>query len=257
VAGFLYFIPDARTPKDAEDALRKHGGAHVLGGRSETRSGQGPSADGTPVAGMLLAPIPAPPGEPARTVYEPEPQTWRQMPKSPCWIGIENKRPPRPIDLVRDKVRVGHLIRLAHHPWMVPLARLLSGDSALPQIVTVDAEGRHDFRVGGPDMWLWEKACAFWDEWRASENPEATDYTWIGRNDSGRIATKIAPCFDLAVDVLAVNYRFGPAEASLLELITSESAMDILLALVDWPALEELEKKAEAAASCTTHGGGA
>lgn len=258
MAGFVYFVPGARTPKDADDTLRKAGAAHVIDGKFETRTGQGPSPEGKPAAGVLVAPIPAVPGEPARTVYEPELQTWQQMPKTACWIGIEKARPPRPVDLVREKVRAGHLVTLAEQPWMVPLARLLSGAPALPQIVTVDAEGRHDFRIGGPAAWLWEKACAFWDEWRATESEAPAEaFTWIGRNSEGGIVTKLANCFDLAIEVLSVNYRLGPGEASLLELITSEGASDVLLAVVDWPALEELEKKAQAAASSTTPGGGA
>ncbi len=60
----------------------------------------------------------------------------------------------------------------------------------------------------------------------------------------------------VAIDVLAVNYRIGPAEASLLGILSAGISREILDALVDRPTLEKwLEKKTAETAGANTGGG--
>lgn len=258
--GFLYFVPGALNMGEAKAALEKAGAPHAV----ETVGRSGPmfnqisipaaeSAGGPAGSGYIV-------GREGFHLYNKKTQEWHRAPvlvegyDGPgYWVGFERDAPPGPEELARQKQLAGHWVELADGKrWLAPVARLPIGEEgvpALPRVVKLGADRAKTMTVVASHRWLWDEACAFWDEWAAvcdEAAPQREEFTWVARSTEGRIVTRIDSCFDLACRALAVNYRLGPAEVSVLGLVTSENAADVPLALVDWPSDVELAKKAEA-----------
>jgi len=155
---------------------------------------------------------------------------WTQIHGATAWLGLSGER-PGPADLARKSQRDGHAVRLADgNEWLVPVARALDGTTPLPRRLALSAEGVWVFGdVTEEFAGLYADACRVFE-------------TFCGEaEDDG--AVLVSEGVEIAVRALAVNYRIGPAEISALGLFTSESQADVLKALVDWPALDELKKK--------------
>jgi len=258
VSCLLYFVPVPQQGA-AEAELRAAGAAHAVdGGANYAQETAGPAGPGYLVG-----------RDAASLLYDPDRQTWEKAPvlvegyAGPgYWVGFDTASPPGPADLAREKQLDGHWVELGdRHRWLVPVARMRSGVANVPRRVRLGAGGEKTLTIVPAYEALWAEACAFWGEWIAALDPDvpaAGEFTWVGRSKAGAVATRLDRCFDLTCTALAVNYRVGPPEISLLGLVDSENAADAPLALCDWPSVEALAKKAGASgAESTSPGAGA
>ena len=165
---------------------------------------------------------------------------WEQIPNSTAWLGFDPAHPPSPADLARPKQMNGHFVRLADgNDWLVPVARAISGASPLPRRMKWDGSQWQTGDLLAQYTELFAQACRAWD-------------TIVGATSDG-LATFTDEC-NLAAMALAINYRIGPAEISTLGLFDTASEVEVIKALVDWPALEEIKKKLAAEKSSLTPG---
>lgn len=172
-----------------------------------------------------------------RVGYFPDDQTWRQLPKSKCWVGYNNDAVPSANDLKRRQMLDGHLVDLGGQEWLVPVARSWTDELRwtvnLPQSVQINTAGEWEFSGVVPRYRrLWEIGERWFDD--------AIKYG--KKNSEGFLdaAMSVPEAFDLACEALAFNYRVGPAELSMLGVLESGSFVDILNALIDYPRFVEL-----------------
>lgn len=139
-----------------------------------------------------------------------------------------------PESLARPALLPGLLAVLGDgNPWQVPVARVM--DSAekstniLPAKMVLD--DKTDKWVEGDVLAKYRRletiASEWWDQWYpvASEAIEKGETSY---------SVDVEKPYDLAVEVLAHNYRIGRAEASLLGLFVNyDNASDIMAVLVD------------------------
>jgi len=216
----LYYVPDVGTMK-AERACEL-GLGHVFAEGDLTYAGwqNGPSGPG-----VLFAHGQA--GFEAASACE-----WTAAPDAAYWIGFLRSDLPRPQDLVRVKVMLGHPVRLADgNLWTVPVIRYIDGATALPRRLTWDGQGWTPEDVIGRHADLFAQLCHAWDVMMAE----------LAKDESLRIT--ISETADLAVRLLQINYRLGPAEVSVLGLLDTQTEGEIVLAGMDWPAIRAAVKK--------------
>ena len=238
---FMYFLPN-RAAGLGGDELRATGLGYAIEGGAHQRhlTGAGPSGG----AGVLLAA--ADRMELSRVRYVPAEQEWIELPapgalRPALYLGRWNNDAISPADLVRTKPLRGHLVELADgQSWLCPIARGQCEEDgricwyhALPRIMSIDAGGGW---APGPVVprlrRLWQLAEAWW---------EARDAAIPAGSKGGEsVAIRFDQPEQAAAEVLAANYRLGPAEISLLGLFESGTARRILDALVDWPTLVAL-----------------
>ncbi len=172
----------------------------------------------------------------------------------PVFVGRYRDQATTPENLARREQLGGHRVTLGdRQAWLVPMARAhveedgeLRWTHALARRLTRDDAGR--WRAGDvvPRLaWLWDHAVR-WDE--------ALDAAIAGAEPNDP-RTELVVRFDryveTAIEVLAANYRLGPAETDLLGLFTYEStgvflcpeARAVLDALADRPTLVAWHKK--------------
>ena len=226
MAGFLYFAP--ARPRVDRAWVTDHGPAYAFddddwGRMSQGELGQGPGDQ----RGCLFA---RRAGEPHALGYAPDRQRWAKAAGSgEYWLGYDTAEPPTPAHLERAEIIDGHLVRLGDgQQWLVPVARMFSGGTALPQAIVLGPNGEKVLRA-------------------------LPAYVAIARH-ADRVATDIhigmSDGWDIAVEALALNYRIGPDEASLLQLLTTPIVPNVLEALVDVPTLRAVARqRLEAAAS--------
>jgi hypothetical protein len=191
----------------------------------------------------------------AECANRPDQQTWA---KGPIWIGMAAASRPGPASLARTRQLGGHVVRLLDGAdWIVPIARGWveeDGDAhwyhALPRrSVFIPPED------GEPGTWqpggvveafapLWELA----NRWLQAEAEAAAAESHSAEGGAGSASVKASFDFsgahEAAVEALAVNYRIGPTEASLLGLLSADVCREVLDALVDRPTLVAwLQKK--------------
>lgn len=235
--GFVYFLPNAARDQVTIQRLRDVGLGYAFEDRvSSALVVRGPDGQ----RGMLV-------GDPQRVDenqlgYFPDRQHWREMPPAPggagpIWLGWPQNVKLRPEDLCREEQIKGYWVRLADgQKWLVPIARKSLPDEenalryaiALPHVAGINASGEWaNDRVVPAYEPLWQVASAFWE-------------SLLGAVVDGENATlNFSDTLDSAVKALAANYRIGPAEATALELLTMECAVEVLQSLVDWPTLKE------------------
>jgi len=171
---------------------------------------------------------------------------WEQMPNSKIWIGYDpDQKFPGPSELKREQTFGGHEVKLADgNKWIVPVARALDGTTPLPRRLRWDGSEWTPSDVLPQYVDLFDKACALWDGLMAAAvNPEAeTGFTFSQE------------C-DVAAHALALNYRVGPAEISILGLFDTQSEIEIAKAIVDWPTFEQIKKNMASENVGSTPGG--
>jgi len=222
MAGLVYYAPGLRTMN--RQKMVELGLAHVLADGGPTYCGMNPGPDGG--EGVAFAVGPVDQEDPGLEICNRA--NWQELPGSEVWVGFDPEALPKPEELARDRQIQGHQVRLADgQQWNVPVARSISGESYLPQRLRWNGENWFPGGVTEKYEQLFEQACRLWD---------------VLVNASEETVTLTDECGVVAM-ALAVNYRVGPGEISVLGLLDTQSEVRAVKALVDWPALEVLKKK--------------
>jgi hypothetical protein len=238
MAGFQHFVPNAT--KVAKADLARLGIAHAFDGEIVTHSVVGIGPSGTP--GMLVADSVRYPTE--RLGYHKDSQTWRKIPGSECWVGFCNDSRPTPNDLIRKRTLPGHPVKLEDgNTWQCPLVlKFDSSRTELPFVLTLPTTAAY----GEDGQWkrgaikrqysdLFDRSMEFFDWWvygsaiKQGEEPEK-EYVEIAFDGLLR-AAQMAVC---------VNYAMGPAELTLIEALDEQSALEVMLAAIDWPSVRRI-----------------
>lgn len=233
----VYFLPGKRavSAQDAEHA----GLAYAVDGQGPTHS---PMERGPGGASGVVFSFPAV----GREISLPElagAAQWSRVPDSEAWVGYDPQKRPRPADLARAEVVRGYWVELGdRQEWLIPVARCYGGGTELPCRFAWDGARWAQAEVKDRYRELYGAARMIWDNFGSDEDL------------LGNLSDKLTVC----AWALAVNYRLGPAEISLLGIFDQPSAVRIARALIDWPTLAEWAKKklAAPAASSAPGGGG-
>ena len=263
MAGFLYFLPSLRgiTATTAATILRERGLADAIDAPGPTRQSTHPDAGD----GLVLAAE----GHPDDLVgIWPDRQTWRRLPRPgapdapPVWIGYTNDARPGPDDLARPEQLDGHLVTLADgRPWLVPKARRWVGidgggsiqyATAVPRVSELDDAGAwQPGRIVDRFAPFWQIA-ADWLEHVGVAAAAAEEEA--GEGETARLAFDFDGLHEAAVSALAINYRIGPLEVSMLGLLTTATPAAVLDAAADVPGYLQLLKKTAAAGGPSNNG---
>lgn len=228
MAGFLYFVPKATA--GGPGAVGAVGLRAVLGDRVEWgHIQQGPDGG----AGVLMHT----PGA-GRMAFVPAEQAWAPAPDGRYWVGVELAARPGPKDLEREDRLPGHEVILGDgRPWTVPVGHLFLARSAPVTVMKLGPDGK--WRRGQAVEALRpleEAALEIWKGFHA-QLLEAEKEGWR------RPAVIVLPderLSEIAVLALGVNYRLGPVEVSMLDILTSDNVNEVALAVVDWPTIRGL-----------------
>jgi len=227
---FLYMIEGAKAANAT--AIADAGLADRLAdpiASRETVRGPGPDGRGGIVAAA---------GAADGLGFYPDRQEWTPIPgRSGVYIGLPtDEPPPGPADLARGETIAGYPIELGDgNTWIVPVGRMFPEGTQLPQALAIGPDGAlvrdilPAFAVAG------RLADRIWNAIR-------TQYELL---DDGEKPTEIddLEAFEMAVAIVALNYRVAVAEASALRILTTANVRDVLGAFVDWPAWTEAVKK--------------
>lgn len=242
MAGFIYYLPHSLDLKPEAWQERRRA---VIGGLPCARRGCSGPDDAT---GLLLVPqVAAPP----RCRYDPPSQTWRKAPGG-WWLGWQTDTPPGPDDVIRaDAVRINHPVELADgNEWLVPVARLVSGDTGLPQVLDLTEDGTLQPIPDERYRPILDAAEQLWSRIMDALGQVSDE----DADEDGGIEIDVQADRRLAVDALTINYHLGVEEIGLLRLLGTESANEVIGALVDAPGMRRClhamaQKKSETDAS--------
>ncbi len=171
---------------------------------------------------------------PRRIGYYPAEQTWQQVGPQ-LWLGLDTAGRPGPADLARRRLRQGYAVTLADDLTVsVPVIRRGDGTTGLPQACYWDQSGQFVERPKPEFVPIFEQladVCGLF--YRSADDPPPE-------------LPPLAVGVGLAVDVLAVNYRYDRTLHNALGWIDSENWLTVLSAACDVPRalrLAELQKK--------------
>jgi len=265
MAGFLYFIEAKNSLGRAE--IEEAGLVYALGRHATPRAcAKGPGG-GQGIVCADTARV-----DSGRLKFVADAQTWQKIPSGRAWLGKWNEEEIGPQDLVRPDALNGHELELLDgRKWTVPLARgyvLEDGDlryfDRLPAALELDAGGRWQ---PGPVLAKYAGLMALAERWTEC------------RRQAAKLARQLHPELDPAVEdfdeppaeielimdfqdyvaaainVLAVNYVIGPAEVSMLGLLTDELCVEVLNLMIDLPGRLELAEKKTAPVTPSTSAG--
>lgn len=236
MSGLLYYLPQRSHVELAQAAELGLGHAFERDLSPRGVSANGPDGG----AGVVICDA----TRVAKLGHYADCQEWMKIPQSPAdaWVGRFINEPVKPEDLARDEQLGGHPVTLADgQQWLVPVARGLAetDDGQRTWYQAVPTRMRLDEQSGD---WtegeiveryrpLWSIATAWWDRFYASAEEDFEESFDFARRA------------DAAAEVLAVNYRLGRAEVSLLGLFDAQAPVAVLHATVDMPTMEEWLKK--------------
>jgi len=239
VSYFLYFVEDPVKVQTAADA-EKAGFGYLMDDNvvfHPRAANKGPG--GKP--GTTIAFVPK--GMKGPTVgYFKDAQEWHNI--GGRWYGIDKANPPSITGLTRTKQMPGHDIKLADgNLWRVPVGRAMSGVTPLPCALTWD----------GAEWTPGDVLPKYKELYAAAGQIRDLLFRAAGESESG-IEITYQDELNTAALALGINYRVGPAEISLLGILTTENEAEVLQALVDVPGLLELKKKLDSDMSISTLG---
>lgn len=156
--------------------------------------------------------------------YNEATQTWRQYKGQ--FIGWQTDMMPGPESLRRPTQISGYEVELGDgRIWNAPTIRPFHEDvknwgCSLPSLIGIDENGEHTGRVIERYRSIWETSRKIAD----------VLFNGTPANPFGK--------FDDAVACLSLNYKIGAAEATILELFTTETINAVTGAAVDNPMVE-------------------
>jgi hypothetical protein len=181
------------------------------------------------MSGVIVAAMPAaglqgpPPGvRPGQTWIQIKAGPDGEPLPAPYWLGFDGETPPGPMDLQRE-----HLVQGVEHElgdgriWMCPIVRRRGVANALPSRWGVDPE------TGEFASTLLPRYAAAWEASRRILDAQI----------SGEIERP--EVLALCVQMLAINYRIGVHETSLLGLLDETTWKEVWRAATDAARLEE------------------
>lgn len=157
--------------------------------------------------------------------YNANTQTWRKFGEQ--WIGWQEDMKPGPESLRRPKQIDGYEVELGDGKiWIAPTVRPFHETQAtlgcsLPMMLGIDESREHTARVVERFRDIWETTVRIADIFYNGEQYAQFAF------------------FDDAVKCLALNYRIGNAEATILELLNTELVETVCGASVDGPLVEK------------------
>jgi len=245
---FYYFLPGVNRDQITKSVIVNAGLGEVLRDRLTLAdlNGEGNLALAAVVkgpeghSGTILIGKPASPANNSNNLgddealigYYPARQTWVKS-AAGYWIGWETDKLPTADDLVRDKPVDGYEVMLGPddnpQPWLCPVIRLALGECGLPDVWSLEA-GKVVSRVRPDWQWAWDLSGKIWDWYSQSQSiPKEQAFLW-------------------AAKLLGINYRVGPDEVGILQLIGRDAYDEILCAAINGPLVErwrEAQKKSD------------
>jgi len=174
--------------------------------------------------------------------FKPNEQTWKKSINGKFHVGFYKDSPPTEKTLRRKKQLAGHEIELADpcqqqagaggEKWLVPVARIITGGSALPQSLILGKDGEVVTEALPKYARFSSKVEKLWEDFQCENN-------W----KEGQPKLTVKERMELAIEALAWNYKVGADEVNLLKLITTENLSEIIAAVIDVPTLIEVSKQ--------------
>lgn len=163
-------------------------------------------------------------GEPT---YDPSAQTWQQI-GGDLYIGYSNL--PKASELIRNRIIDGHDVILGDGDvWRIPVARLVNGDTMLPQVLRKSNDGKVVFEIAERYKKLYDFADNFWRIRMEAAVVNAAE-----------IELTFEDIFSSCAEILSINYMVSETEISIMGLITTENIRDFMDAVIDIPSLNLL-----------------
>ena len=169
--------------------------------------------------GLLIAPVPQR-GHGVQPIgVHNERQEWHDC--GTHWLGVDTELGIDPLDLLRPGALEGLETRLAGLIWQVPIIRRGGNFPTLPETLTRRG-GKFERRLRREYEPIWAASGRIFDlAFRQS-------------------SAQFEEVFDLCCQMLAVNYRVGPDELSVLEAIDTENFRGVFEAVIDWPTVRQI-----------------
>lgn len=167
-----------------------------------------------------------------------EKQTWRKLPGErmgeAVWVGVWNEAKPGPRELFKAGGLPGYEYELLDgNSWVIPLVRQYAEgghECTLPRLMDFDDEGN------ATDGEVIEKYRHLWELTKPVVDDLLAGYGLGPEQESPLTKQRVV---QIAVELLATNYRVGIGEMTLLQAIANDSTVNGLCALsCDWPELE-------------------
>lgn len=247
----LYFLADTDTLPRRGGELPGLGHHFDADDAVVARQVPGFESGGEKRAGIVVARAKTIPER--RVGYYPTTQRWRRMTgkglaaSGRLWVGRDLEL-SSPGILARPDPLPGHRVELGDgREWIVPIARqFLEADgvtapcSVVPRAMTLDESGEW---VQGDVVDRWRTLWTIGEFWAEAMGTLARK----AAKGSAAQGYNYAELADRAVEALGSSYRIGRDEAALLGLITQETAVEILHAVIDMPGLRQLTEKTASA----------
>jgi len=252
MAGFLYYVSGHQGTLSL-DGVRNLGLGYAFDAAPSCANVEGPDGKrGTVFAALDRAGAP-PLGYNAKT------QTWRRVPRpdkaipaAQVWVGSVMDDPPTPSILGRPAMLDGYPVTLPDgNQWLVPVARRYADDAGevgwymtLPRYLDYTDDGK--FVEGGVQRQyqrLWATAEEF-----VKYMGETIQQVKTG----DPMQLDLQAHFRDAVTAVQTNYYVAEVELAMLGALSTESATQIMLTLIDWFTFQDIidkKKLSEAASS--------
>jgi hypothetical protein len=224
MSGFLYFLKGVNIVNSS--VIDKFGLSYAISPLDEFTQRQAAGPDGD---GMLLCL-----GNNAeRLFFKPDEQVWAKC--GNYYVGHYKNELPVESALRRKRQLAGHYVELADgERWLIPIARIISGGSALPQSLILGDNG--EILTGEMPQYAGfsAKAQKLWQDFRIENK-------W----DEGTPQLTAKDRMELAIDALAWNYRIGRIEVNMLHLLTTQNLAELMAVIIDVPTLMEMAQRLE------------
>lgn len=168
--------------------------------------------------------------------YDKACQQWQEVGDG-VWIGFDKVDVPSPSDMERASMTPGHFVELADgHEWLVPTVRRFPSGTTLPSTMSLNEDGQIEYHVKAEYQDLYSEAEKVYESFveklmELPTEPVSEAKVLVSIDD--------ATLYRIGVAALAVNYHLGRHEVNLLALFdTSQSLVQLCLALIDWPTVE-------------------